>query len=299
MWRKAHCPSLIFLVCVLLASLAVARPAVAQQQKNFLWRVQSKTATAYILGSVHFLKPENYPLNPVIERAFERSSVLAVEANVNDPGKLDLQGLMDRVFYPENDGLDKHVSREAYQYIENQMGKLGLPLEMVSRQRPWFLALTFEALELMRLGFDPQYGIDMHFLSKAQGAKSIVELESLDEQINMLSGFSDVEQEAFLVYTLKNLKALGPQSKEVVRAWTAGDTRAIESVVSQSVREEPRLVTVLRRLLDDRNRKMASKIEGYLRSGQTYFVVVGAGHLVGDKGILKALTDKGFLVQQL
>ena len=39
---------------------------------------------------------------------------------------------------------------------------------------------------------------------------------------------------------------------------------------------------------------MASKIEGYLKTKETYFVVVGAGHLVGDKGIIKMLKERGY-----
>ena len=64
-----------------------------------------------------------------------------------------------------------------------------MPLELINRQKPWLLALTLEALELMKLGFDPQYGIDAYFLSKAQGSKKILELEGVDEQFNLLSEF--------------------------------------------------------------------------------------------------------------
>ena len=56
---------------------------------------------------------------------------------------------------------------------------------------------------------------------------------------------------------------------------------------------------IFKRLLDDRNKGMASKIEGYLKTKETYFVVVGAGHLVGDKGIIKMLKERGYSVEQL
>ena len=45
--------------------------AVAGNQKNFLWKIQSKTNTVYLLGSVHFMKKEIYPLNKEIEDAFQ------------------------------------------------------------------------------------------------------------------------------------------------------------------------------------------------------------------------------------
>jgi uncharacterized protein YbaP (TraB family) len=55
----------------------------------------------------------------------------------------------------------------------------------------------------------------------------------------------------------------------------------------------------MKRLLTDRNYKMAGKIEQYLTTDNTYFVVVGAGHLVGDEGIVRLLQTKGYKTRQL
>ena len=292
----------LFLVGVifsLLLNFIPVQAVEAQQRNNFLWSVRSKTATVYLLGSVHFLKQESYPLNQAIETAFDRSSALVVEANVNDPGKADLANLLNRAVYVDGVTLDKRISPETYQLAEKEAEKLGLPMELIQRQRPWYLAMTFEGLELMRLGFDPKYGVDVHFLAKAANKKKIVELESLEEQINMLSGFSDSDQELLLLYTLKDLNMLSREIENIVTAWTAGDAKGIESILTRSLREEPRLAPMLKKLVDDRNVKMVSKIEGYLKAGQTCFVVMGAGHLVGNKGIINMLKERGYLIQQL
>lgn len=290
--------SSLLLVLFLVAGLASFDETGAQQQKNFLWRARAGSATVYLFGSVHLLKQSVYPLSPVIERAFDQSGILVVEANVNDPAAADPLKLLARAFYPEGDSLDRHVSRQTYRLIEGEAANLGLPLQLVNGQRPWFLALTFEAMELMKLGFDPRYGVESHFFAKAQG-KKILELESVDEQVALLSGFSDSEQEAFLLYTLKDLEALATEADELVRAWKAGDAKGIEALVARTARNEPSLAPVLRKLLDERNKAMVSKIEGYLRTGQTYFVVVGAGHLVGEKGIVNALKMRGYRIEQL
>ena len=45
---------------------------------------------------------------------------------------------------------------------------------------------------------------------------------------------------------------------------------------------------------------MTKKIEEYLTAKRTYFVVVGAGHLVGDKGIIELLkAKKKYKIDQL
>jgi uncharacterized protein YbaP (TraB family) len=85
----------------------------------------------------------------------------------------------------------------------------------------------------------------------------------------------------------------------MVRAWTSGDAQAMESTLADAVPPDPSLAPVVQKLFDERNVKMMSKIEGYLNSNGSYFVIVGAGHLVGNKGIVELLKSRGYVVEQL
>ena len=288
----------VFLILFLIISSFYAGDAAAQSQKTFMWKVRSKTAIVYMLGSVHFMKKEVYPLNNKIEDAFEKSSILAVEANINDAAKLDLQKLLTSAFYPGDETLEKHVAKETYELLKKETAPLGMPVELIRKQKPWFLAMTLESIELMKLGFNPQYGIDNHFLKKAAGKKKIMELESLDYQINLLSGFSDEEQELFLLHTLKDLKILKQETGKLLQAWLTGDAKGIEAIASR-VNGDRRLARIYEKLYYERNAAMTSKIEEFLKTKETYFVVIGAGHLVGNKGIIELLKRKGYLVEQI
>jgi len=289
----------IFSILAFVSFAIFAQEAVSQSQKSFIWRVQSKTNTVYVLGSLHYSKKEIYPLSEKIEKAFGQSEILVVEADINDIKTMDIQKLVEHAFYPENDTLEKHVSPEIYERVVKETGGLGIPVELLNKQRPWFLAITLVALESLKLGFDPNLGIDKYFLSKAEGGKKILELESLEYQLNLLSSFSDKDQELFLLYTLKDLKILEQELGKLTQAWTSGDTKAMESILTRSVSEDRRLSFILEKLIYERNRKMVSKIEDYLKGKETYFVIVGAGHLVGDRGIIEILKGKGYLVEQL
>jgi len=289
----------IFFVLILLGTSAFTQDTLPAPQKSFLWKLQSKTNTVYVLGSLHYSKKEIYPLSEKIEKAFAESEILVVEADVNDIKKIDFQKLMERAFYPENETLEKHVSPEIYERVVKETSGLGIPVELLNKQKPWFLAMTLVALESLKLGFDPNLGIDKHFLSEAQGRKKILELESLDYQFNLLSEFSDKDQELFLLYTLKDLKIMEEELGRLTQAWTSGDTKTLEAILARSPSEDKRLSFIFEKLIYERNRKMASKIEDLLRTSKTYFVIVGAGHLVGDRGIVEILKGKGYLVEQL
>ena len=299
MRRKATRFSTIVSILILLSLSVIVQDSFSQPKKNFLWKVQSKKNVVYVLGSIHYLKKEVYPLDEKIENAFDKSDILGVEANINDIKKEDIQKLIGSAFYPENETLEKNVSTETYEMVKKELGGLGLLPEVTNKQRPWFLALTLASLETLKLGFDPNYGIDKYFLSKATGKKKILELESFDYQINLFSQLSDKDQELLLLYTLKDIDVLKQELDRLIQAWTSGDTKGVESIVTRSLAEDKRLSPIYEKLIYERNRNMASKIEEYLKTKETYFVTVGAGHLVGNQGIIEILKGKGFLVEQL
>jgi uncharacterized protein YbaP (TraB family) len=151
----------------------------------------------------------------------------------------------------------------------------------------------------VKLGFDPNHGIDRYFLSKATEKKKIVELESLEYQINLFSALSEKDQELFLLLTLRDIKVLEQELDQLIKAWTAGDEKGIELIMTKSIKENKKLIPIYEKLVVERNRKMVSKIEDYLKEKETFFVIVGAGHLVGSQGIIELLKGKGFLIEQL
>jgi uncharacterized protein YbaP (TraB family) len=83
--------------------------------------------------------------------------------------------------------------------------------------------------------------------------------------------------------------------------WKAGDAEELEQLlITKPLKERPELRGVFVKLFDERNAKMAAKIDALLRKPrQTQFVVVGAGHLIGDKGIVRLLEKKGYRVEQV
>ena len=297
MKKRFHGRQPIFFFLFLLSFFV--QEAFSQDGKSFLCKAQSERSTVYLLGSIHLLKKENYPLNQKIEDAFNNSNFLVVEANIQDQDKMNPETIMARAIYPANDNIAAHLSLDTYELLKKEAAKLDLPLEMINRQRPWFLSMALEAMELLKLGYDPGYGLDNYFLSKAAGQKKILELESLDEQVNLLSDLSDREQELMLLLTLKDLQRAAREVEQLVQAWKSGDMKGMEAIIAKSPKEDLRLTPIYEKLINDRNRKMLSKIEDYLKGNATYFVVVGAAHLVGEKGIVEALLKKGYRVEQL
>jgi len=163
------------------------------------------------------------------------------------------------------------------------------------------LAIQMVNLQLMRLGFDPNYGIDKHFLDEAGGNKNkkIIELETFDFQIKLFNQFSDQLQDLFLFYTVRDLDAIEKQIGAMMRAWRNGDAVAMNDLIFKEFKETQKLSPLYEKLFYERNINMLSKIEMLLKSKEEYFIVIGAGHLVGEDGIINRLKEKGYSVEQL
>lgn len=287
----------VFVILLLVSSVYAKNNS--SDQKGFLWKIQSKTTTAYILGSIHAYKGELYPLPKKMEDAFDKSDTLAVEANVNEINPESMTTMINGALYQDKSTLEKHISRETYEMTTKKLQELGLPLEIFQNTKPWFIAMTLTSMELQKLGLSPEYGIDNYFLKKAENEKRVVELESIDYQVNLLNGFSDAEQELFLVSTLEDLDLLKKDINSILKAWNTGDTKAMESFVFKSLKDDPKMLPIYEKLVFTRNKNIASKIENYLKTKEKYFVVVGAAHLVGKDGIIEILKRKGYIVEQL
>jgi uncharacterized protein YbaP (TraB family) len=268
--------------------------------KSFLWKVDGKGAAVYLFGSVHLAKADSYPLPRRIEESFDKATTLALEA---DPGTAIGEEAQRRMvlsaLYPGNDTLRQHLSKETYGLAARELERLGLSIEQFAKSKPWFLAMTIDVLELQQQGYSPEYGVDLYFADKARGKKKIVELESFDSQINLLNGFSDREQELFLLYTIKNLAAIRDEMDNLMRAWRTGDTKSMEQIVTKPLTDYPETGPIYEKLYYQRNREISGRIEQFLKTGESCFVVVGAAHLVGKGGIIELLKRKGYRVEQL
>lgn len=299
MSKKLQNITINVVVCFLYAGSILfpflSTPAAAE--KKSLWKIQSKNNVVYLLGSIHYLKPQAYPLDPVLEDAFKNSKKLVLEIQLESLDRGGQQVMLMKGLFTDGRTLKSVVAEETYKLAESELNKLGLEINVFNQFKPWFVALAVTALKLERLGFDPSHGIDRYFYQKAKKeSKEILGLETVEYQMDLFDGMEAPTQELLLLSTLKDLASMEQSVDAVVHAWAAGDLNALDSTLLQSLRAHPQ---VYQRLIVDRNRAWIPKIESYLTEREKYLVVVGAGHLAGKDGIIEVMKRKGYSVEQL
>jgi uncharacterized protein len=282
------------LSCLALPQLG-AQQAAAPVRKGLFWKATSESNTVYLLGSIHLGSKDMYPLPKEFEDAFAASRTLLVEVDLNKVDMQQMQAMvMGKGMYAGDDELWNHVSADTRKRVEQFCEKYQLPAAAVAKMKPWLVGITVATIPMMKMGMDPGLGIDKYFLDKAK-EKNVVEIESAEWQVNLLSGFSDELQGKFLASAVDQAEKSIDHGRKIQDLWMRGDAAKVEEELSRD--EGP--PEIAKALLHDRNPHMADVAEQYLKGKDPAFVVVGAAHMVGKDGIVSLLEKRGYKVQQV
>lgn len=290
---------LVFAVFLFLRPAAAAEPekSTSGTARHFLWSAEGGKSGVFLLGSIHILKSDAYPLPVQIERMYTCCNTLVFESDLDGMNdESTRQTIMSLARYPRGQSLSKNISVQTRQMLEKKLSALGLPLSQFDALKPWFVAMTLSSMELQRLGFDPSLGVDRHFFNRARkDHKKMLFLETNEYQLNLFAGLSRRRQEDLLNQTLKELSIIEGQFAEMVDAWTGGDARSFEAIVQEGFIEYPE---IYHRFIINRNRRWVPVIEKLMNSESDVLVIVGAGHLVGKGNLIELLQKKGYRLQQ-
>lgn len=282
-------------ISALLASAPVNTQAPA---KSFLWTVTAPgSPPSYLMGSLHVLTPDYYPLHQRIEAAFAASKVLITEADIDEvTNPATMMSLMGKALLTDGRTLDQVISADLHKEVVAQAEKAGLPAQAVQRMKPWMVALLLTAPVLEAAGFKPEHGVDKHFFDRAKKAElERRALETVAFQFDRLDQMSAEDQEALLRSTIDDLELQTANVKTMADAWASGDTASLEKLLLAGMKASPQLY---KRLLVDRNAEWVASVEACVRTKTPCFVVVGAAHLVGPDSLVSMLQQKGYKVEQ-
>ena len=266
--------------------------------KTFFWVANSKTATVYLFGSIHVGRDDMYPFPKKITKAFESSKYIVMEADIRGENKRKLQRLVAKLgMYKSGKNIENDISPEVKKMLKAYCQKRGIAFFQLKGLKPWLVALQVNMIEMQFLGFRADLGVENYFMQKLANKKFLA-LESVESQLKIFANSSKRLQNAYLKDTLKRVPEAKETLEKLVKAWKEGDGKTLETLILKTQEETPELKNIYKKLFDDRNIKMTQKIEEYLKTKSTYFVIVGSGHLVGETGILKLLKKKGFTLSR-
>lgn len=287
----------LILVLLTFATWTATRGPLAAQEKSLLWQVSRDDKSIFLLGSIHYLRKDNYPLNQTILNALDASKRLVLEIDLNRTSTESAQrSTLEKAIYRDGTTLAQNVSPETYELASRRANELGLDMRILNPMKPWFAALTMIAINLQRMGFDPKFGVDRHLAERAKSSgKPTSGLETLESQLGIFDQLSNREQELMLRETVEEIERLNKEINAIVQAWLKGDDNRLTTLLLAGMQEYPDLYE---NVLVERNRRWVTDIEKLVQQGSGAMVVVGAAHLVGKDSVVEMLKAKGYSVEQ-
>ena len=263
-----------------------------------MWQINGSENRVYLLGSIHLLREQDHPLPTAIYSAYDDAEKIIMELDMDDMDPVAGQALTNELgLIQDGRTLSDLMGAEMYEEAAVLAAAAKVPLSLLDKSEPWYAAMNVEIMLLMRIGFNPAYGIETHLMELAQSdGKEILGFETMRQQLEFLDGLSPEAQRDMLIQALSDGEDMPDMMDEMIAAWRQGDVAFMEESLLSDMQDYPELNRVI---VVDRNIDWTNQIEELLDDQADYLIVVGALHLIGDEGVPGLLESRGHQVTQL
>lgn len=294
-FKIRHAYSLVFLLLGILvgpSSLAVEKDVVFSN--GLLFKIEKpQHPVSYVLGTIHSGDPRVLSLSEQIRSAISDSDRYIMEVVLDGATVFSSLG---NLWLLDGQKLQQVIGDELYTEVVKAGKQTGVPEATFTYMKPWVVMVMFS---LPPGNYDNILDIYLMKMALKQNME-IFGLETAAEQFDVFDAMSSEDQKKLLQSTLKNFPELTKQYEKLLKAYLEKNLRKmLELGEQQMAASEKALVgRLMKRLVDDRNRRMVERLLPKL-SDVSNFVAVGALHLPGKEGILNRLQKQGFIVTRV
>lgn len=281
-------------VAVAMTAAAMASGSVAAEPA--LWTVSGGGNTVYLFGSVHMLPEGGFAIDGPLAEALADAEKVCLEIDLGAVNEVEMQRLtLARVIDPQGRDLFTLLGPDADK-VKAAADAAGLPLEPLAQFEPWFAGMMLSLLALQQHGFDIENGVERIVDASARATgKPMCGFETADEQLALFDEMPAGQQSEFLLQSIEEAGDIKADTRRLLQAWREGDGDALADLFDEDFAGYPELVD---RLVYDRNARWTEQIAELLAGEDDVLIVVGAGHLVGERGVPALLEKRGFKVDR-
>jgi uncharacterized protein YbaP (TraB family) len=265
--------------------------------QSSVWEIRKNGTVLYLGGSVHVLRAEDYPMPEEFDRAYENSTLLVLETDIDqaaDPALM--QSMAARMLLPGKETLRTLLSTEVFWLLERRCETFGLPVNQLLKIKPSMVTNMLTMMQLQQLGY-VQPGADMHYLIRAKDdERELSFLESIEFQMDMLFNMGVGYEDEYMRYSLEDMESTETELPLLIDEWKTGAAGDTEAILAEMKEQFPR---VYQQIATDRNNAWIPRIEAYLNTEAVEFIIVGLAHLHGPEGLLRQIREAGAQVRQL
>jgi uncharacterized protein YbaP (TraB family) len=194
--------------------------------------------------------------------------------------------------------LSTKLGKDQLAKLDREAKTFNMSEAMMEPMRPWLAAMTLDVVPLQQAGIDPNSGVEAILTAEfKKNNRPVQGFETVSKQFHFFADLPAKTEVDYLNLSIDDFPKEREQFKQLVEAWYRGDQDALDRLVNEEWRQEhPETYEVL---LAKRNLYFAQRIEELVKGQGTSFVAIGAGHYVGQDGIIALLSKDGLQVQRL
>ena len=289
---------IIFSCCIFFSGCKSQTKKIFTKKKNdnntLLWQVSGKDIKnpSYIFGTFHLLCKDDIKFSEQLKTSLKSSDEVYMEMDMDDPSTM-LSGLLYMNMKGDKKLKDLYTEAE-YQKVENYFrDSVGIPMMMLQSIKPYFLvAMLYPKM----MNCKTASGVEEELVSIAkENKKEIKGLETIQFQSSV---FDSIPYEWQAKELLKNIDSFPLYKKEfdtMMLEYKNQQLSAMENLLTKSEFGSDKYEDIL---VNKRNINWVGQLKNIMKK-ESVFVAVGAGHLVGEKGLLNLLRKEGYTVEPL
>ncbi len=262
----------------------------------------------YLFGSMHLVNLDEFDFPKYIMDAYENSDYLAVEADIVEVQNREnfLIDYLAASTYHDGTTIKDHISKDTYEKLVKFLEDKYTYAETLDVYKVSFFESILSTIIVEESGISTSGGVDTYFLNKAkEDKKTILEVESYEFQESLINSFPDRLFELSIISMIDNFDEQVEEMKHLYEIWKRGNEEELIELISEDELEsEEELGKEDKKLIDNynyemiekRNIGMKDKFNSYFNDNKKVLFIVGAAHIVGEKGIANLLAQEGYNV---
>jgi len=272
-------------------------------EKPFLWKIEGET-TSYLFGTIHLPDVRVTTLHSSVEKAFKDSEYVYTEIPL---GASDMLTQVKYLILENDQTLEDIVDPDLLQKADDIVNDINpvLTIEPFLKFKVWALAISLPLLEV-QLNNPGALPLDAQLYQRAGSeGKGAGGIETIHEQLSYFENLTQQEELKMLRDTIEFMENANTEklsiAEEFIQFYAQGDVEKFGELMVKYVKEDEFSKDFMKKILHDRNIRMADRIHKILKknSGRSYFFAIGAGHYWGETGVQTLLENKGLSISRV
>ena len=270
-------------------------PLITNTDNNtLLWEITGNglQQPTYVYGTYHIMCKKYLAISNQLNIAIANADEVYMELDMDDPATM-MGGFSLMNMKGDNKLADVFSTNDYKKVTHFFIDSLHMPLSFINRIKPFFLmAMLYPKLT----DCNASSGVEEAILKVAKANKK--EIKGLETMAFQASVFDSIPYTTQAKELIKMLDSLPQYKKYMDTLLNIYLSQNLQKIEDQFNNNELGMMDNQDILLDDRNANWVKQLQQLMQQ-KSLLVAVGAGHLVGKKGLIQLLKNKGYTLRPL